>query len=545
MKRAGATLPAVQRTILAADRGPARHLLGWAYEAAARVYAAYARRGEPAASAYVRGTQANRDARHGVTDIDIVVVTAPDPAGTARRRVRRRCLRFSRSVPVMAKVFDAWALVFDEPGLAEVANESALTYGLDDARSAYCGPGSDDDKIRVLERPGLYGAQSTWRLLAGPDRRPADCPPDAAGRRIASWLELQNWWRWVYQACLEPDRPGSAYLCVKIVAEAARIWLWLARGELVADRSMALVRGPAELPAETETFALARELQHGLQRARSAPLPDFLPAFVRLSSMIAEELMRQLAPAGTTEVRLLMPAGGELALPHGDLPPHVFAGGGPTLLPLVDWRALAVPSEPDETFAMAGVDPGDPGALAAIATAVQRGPYLTLSAPQILLRPTRMGGRGRLRAIQCQATDPVSFALLSGDPTARFPNVRGWSVDHMARRAVAEHREWLRTESADGDGIALAGLITAVRAALLSEAVTDGEPELPLTADATLDLLARRAPATSSLAGEARKAYQHFAVTWSSPPTSLVRASAMLVLGLPAYATPQPVPEAA
>jgi DNA-binding NarL/FixJ family response regulator len=48
--------------------------------------------------------------------------------------------------------------------------------------------------------------------------------------------------------------------------------------------------------------------------------------------------------------------------------------------------------------------------------------------------------RSRLRAVTCPVTDPVSFALVAGGTVARFPNVDGWSAEHAARRAVAEHR---------------------------------------------------------------------------------------------------------
>ena len=60
--------------MLRVDRGPGRALLAFAYESVARAYAAYVCRGEPGAAAYVRGTLASREALHGLTDVDIVVV---------------------------------------------------------------------------------------------------------------------------------------------------------------------------------------------------------------------------------------------------------------------------------------------------------------------------------------------------------------------------------------------------------------------------------------------------------------------------------------
>ena len=91
---------------------------------------------------------------------------------------------------------------------------------------------------------------------------------------------------------------------------------------------------------------------------------------------------------------------------------------------------------------------------------------MTLRADQLLLRPLPSGGRGRLRTVQCELTDPVSFALARADRTARFSNARGWSIQDTASRAVAEHRAWLDAGAEEHDGTALGMLITAARAAL-------------------------------------------------------------------------------
>jgi hypothetical protein len=481
---------------------------------------------------------ASGEALHGVTDVDIVVVVGPDPTGAARARVRDRCRRATRWLPPLGLLVDDWPLIHDEPGLAQVAARSTLTYGLDHGDAAYSGPGSDVDKIRMLERPGLYGPGRTWRLLAGPDRRPDESADDVATRRSVSWLELQNWWRWAFKACLEPDRPGSAYTCVKLIAEAVRIWLWLTRGEHVADRPTALVRGRAEFPEEAEAFERALRLHGALRHARNAPLADFLPAFVRLSSLIAEGLTRQLGDLGLTEVRLLAADDGRLALPHGGLPRAVATGDEtePRLIPLVDWRALVIPRDPDETFALGAGDPGDPRAVRDAATASRRGRYPTLCTGQLMIRPTPMGGRGRLRAIQCELTDPVSFALARGAGVAEFPIARGLSIEDTARRAVAEHRSWLAFGTVERGGTALGPLITAARAALLWETVVDGRPELPLTVDATLEMLAARAPNAASATAGAREAYHDYAFTRSPAPASVVSGLRSLVLALPAYA---------
>lgn len=529
--------------MFAVDRGPGRRLLRFIYEATARGYGSYARRGETHAATYVRGTLASGELLPGLADVDVIILLPPDPTGAARARVRRHFARAARMAPgIIDLVFDG-PMVYDETGLEQVAGRSTLTYGLDNGGAIYSGPNSDVDKIRLLERPELYGSTRTWRRLHGPERRPAEAGQDAAMRRVASWLELQNWWRWAFDACTEPNRPRNAYLCVKLIAETARIWLWLTRGDQIVDRAAALARGRVALPAEALAFERASELYRTLRRMPAAPLAEFLPPFVRLSSRLADELARQVAPAGVTEVRLRLTADSELALPHGDLPAENMAAWGavaPRLVPLLDWRSLAMPKEPDETFALVGGDPGDPSVLAAAATAVDRGPYVTLSAERLMLRPTPAGGRARLRAVQCQVTDPVSFALASGAWVASFPNVPGFSIQDAARRALAEHSAWLTARGRKRDRTDLGRLISSARAALLWQSVADDEPELPLTADATLELLADRAVGAASVIAAAREAYHDFARTWAPPPEEVSRGLHAVVTALPAYAARPP-----
>jgi hypothetical protein len=368
--------------------------------------------------------------------------------------------------------------------------------------------------------------------------------PDARTCHDSTWLELQNWWRHAFIACAEPERFESAYMCVKLIAEAARIWLWIRREERVANRAQALARATLELPAESETFARARRLQASLHAMPSAPLADFLAAFARLSTYVAGELTRQVAPAGTTEVRLLAGRQGFFALPHGGLPAtSAAAWPDATLLPLGDWRAVVAPSEPDETFTIVAGSPGDPEIVGATAAAAaEPGPYLTLAAGGLMVRPTTGWGPGRLRSVQCEVTDPVSFALARGSQVAKFANVRGFSVQDTARRAVAEHAAWLRARPSEHPGTTLGRLITAARAGLLWQTLIDGTAELALTADATLGLLGAQAHA-ESLAEEIQEAYHEFASSRNPPSPRLAKALRKIVLSLPAYDRRQPAPE--
>jgi hypothetical protein len=549
----------LQRVMLRSDRGPMRSLWRLAYAITARCYLAYVRRGEPASAAFVYGSLAWGDELlPGVSDIDVVVVVAPDPAarGVARERVRRRCGRVRRALPVLGDILFGWPTVYEQADLADAVAASTLTYRLSSepwrerTHAVYSGPKSDNDKICLAEHPQLYGPTHGWRLVAGPDRRPPPPALDADYRRIAAWLELQYWWQLAFDACVHPGQLHNASLCVKLIAEPVRIWLWLAHGEPVSTRAEALDRGPGVFPAEAEAFERARDIQHRLRSLPTAPLAELLPAFVRLSQQVARELALQVEPAGSTEVRLEWSDGDALALPDGGWAPAQptrWDEPAPRLLPLVDWRGLVEPSLPD-TFTMIDGDPGDPATLAAGAPVVDGGTYPTLSAGELQVRPVEAAGRPRLRTLQCPQTDPVSFALAADAAVAHFPDVAGFSLGAVAARAVAEHAVWLGTGERGVQE--LARLIGAARAALLWESIDAGEPELQLTADATLDALRARGADPPGAAEAARESYRAFAASRRPVPESVVvalsdRLVALrdCVAALPTYASsPVPLP---
>jgi hypothetical protein len=530
-------------------RGPARLLWALLYRGLARAYAMYAAHGETGASTYLRGSLATGEVLAGLTDIDVEVVLAGSvDVDAARRRVQRRFERGQRALPVIGELLFDWPNVFEEGELADVAAHTVFTYGLGDRppRSAYLGSHLNAAGRRLLERPELYGPARSWRRLNGPDRLPGKAPDHADARRLGAWLELQDWWRWAFDACVHPHRPRNAHLCVKVVAEPVRCWLWLVDGQRVDSRIEALERGLERLPDHAEDFAWALELARGLASTRRAPLGSALPRLLALSALVAREIARGIEPAGQTEVRLRHSADRRLAFPDGDWrPAHspLLGAPPPTLLPLVDWRALAAGREVDETFAIVPGNAADPAIVAAIATAMDRGPYPTLSTHGLLIRPAPMGGRQTLRAVQCPATDPVSFALAADASLAMFPNVTGWSIEDTARRAVAEHAAWLaqrRGRPVERDFPALSVLVTAARAGLLWQSVEAGEPELPLTADATLESLGEILPGAVAIADAAREVYPELADSWDPPAPSLLAALREAVERLPAYASEQP-----
>ena len=482
----------------------------------------------------------------GLSDIDLAVILPGDPAapGAARDRATRRWERLRR-VPVTGLVLDL-PRIYEDDELRDIAGGSALTYGLgggqgNASEAGDVGSPTSLDAIRMLGRPGLYAPTDDWRLLAGPDRRPRDRARGVQCRRLAAWLELVHWWRLVFPACIDPRGPRAADLCVKIVAEPARIWLWLAHRERATGRIDTLRRVLRRLPVEEEALIHAIALRRSLPDGPPGPLHDALPTALRLTARIADLLVHEVADEATTAVRLVGdPA--EMILPNGGWRrTESLAGGGhPILLPLADWRALALPLLPDESFAPLPGDPGDPEVLGTAAETQRAGPYPAFRADELIVLPGTPLWRNRLRAVQCPVTDPVSFALVEGRRVAAFPQVCGWSAEDSARRAVAEHRAPLLVASENTRGRALGRLFTGARAALFLESIRGGNPELPLTVLETARRLCERSSSARVVAEDAVERYREFALRGVQPPEGTVSAMQRLVLCLPAYADGRP-----
>ncbi len=505
--------------MLRTGRGALRPLWARLYGAALQGVAAYLRRTSRDAAVYVCRSLAVGEPVYGLSDIDVVMVVPGDRARpeAEHKRVKHRWQELCRRLPLVRELFPDTAF-YEDFELREAIAGSVFTYGLNGHdrpftgdRAAFFGRRPPADDFGLRSRPGLEGPMRDWRLVAGPERRPQLPPHDDQARRVGAWLELQFWWAFAFGMAADPLRPRSAFLCVKLIAEPARVWLAL-DGEEVYDRREALRSALERLPEEEEAIRRALDLHDALHLSPSPPVTELFPPFLRLSARIAQRVSTEAREAGETEVRLVWDGPGELAIPDQD--PSVAQE---TLLPLVDWRALAAPSLVDEAFALSAGDAGDPDVLGAAARGARTGAYPALSVDGLLLLPA-LGGweRAFLRGVQCQASDPVSFALASGAGTARFPNVDGWCADHWARRSVAEHRAWLadgrdranacRREWLDGHGEhapppvrALAKLLTAARAGLFFESLEQGQPELCLTAAAVSRRLAAAAPSPATV----------------------------------------------
>jgi hypothetical protein len=540
-----------------------RALWARAHELAIRLVAvAFARTG--GATVFVKGSFGFGDPVYGVSDIDLVIVVpgAGDRVADAQAvaNVKHRWRRIARLFPPLNELFHIF--VYDSQSLRDAASASCFTFGLEEQppRAGFLGPRPLIDEMGLQERPELYGPTRDWRLVSGHQAELAWPPDDLTRRWIASWLELQFWWRYVFPVCVDPSGPRLPYLCVKLVAEPARIWLWLAHGEQLFSRVDVLHRALERLPDEEDAFRRALELHRALPTSPAPPLAEMLPHLVRLSSLIARELCRQLEPATATAVQLAG-ATGQAVTNRG-----LSSLSGTPWLPLVDWRARTVPPLPDELFCLSESDPGDPVALAAAAVAEGPEEYRALRGDRLLILPAaRAEGRGRgsepeqgsarfhrvkLRGIQCPPTDPVSFALANGESAALFPNVPGWSARDSAYRAVAEHAAWLAAGRTDGDvrgwvaaqtasappaAVSLGRLFTAARAGLFLESLT-GKAELALTVPAVAEMLVGRDPATAGTVDDAVAGY----AAWRSghpaaPRPELVKAFAAIVAKLPAY----------
>jgi hypothetical protein len=523
----------LQRLMLRTGRGPLRPLWRLAHEALARGAGLYLRGRDPGAAVYVRASLGVGDPVYGLSDIDLAVAI-PGGAKNGVADRERRLQRWSLMLDVE---------IYEERDLQAESAAPVLTHGLKGRAPApvYRAGLAGLAPPRLQERPGLYGPLCDWRLLVGPEHRPQPRDWMPGERSLAAWLELQFWWRQAFRACVDPPGPRKPYLCVKLVAEPARILLWLVHGERIERRKEILERALRLMPEEEASLRMALATLERLPDVPEPPLEDAMRSLVRQSSRLGEVLSQETADAGATQVRLVRTDGG---LP---LPPGAAAGlrslargrPEPELLPLTDWRARAMPSplEPDETFAVIPGDPADPGTVGAAATVAATGPYPALRFDGLLVLAARSWWRSRLRAPQCAVSDPVSFALMAKRNVADFPNASGWSAQDSARRAVAEHMVWLEETPAGPEqmGEALARLLAAARAAHFLTSIEEGAPALPVTLTDAGRALAGDDPGARAIAEQACGEYEAYRVGRSAPSEATVAALRKKVLRLPAY----------
>ncbi len=361
-------------------------------------------------------------------------------------------------------------------------------------------------------------------------------PPNPHGRRLSAWLELQFWWLQAFRACAEPSARWVPYACVKLMTEPARIWLWLVHGRRFVERRGLIGQALRELPEEEHALRLALGLLDSLGRRPEAPLALALDSCERVSQRIARTLAADLEPAGTTDVRLVGGAPEEPIVPASSLRSlRRTAGEEHRTLPLVDWRARVWSLPPDECFAPLDGPRPDPAFLGAAAISGNAGAYAGLRLGELLVIPSLR--RARLRAVQCPATDPVSFALFDGAAAASFPEVPGWSARDSARRAVSEHLGWLLSSHPPADDVEkVARLFAAARAALFLETLDTGDPELALTVAAVAGRLDDVVGGKDAVALDAYRAYRAARVEGEPIPQGLADSLRSVVAHLRPYA---------
>ncbi len=492
---------------------------------------------------YLRGGFGGGEPLPGVSDVDLVVVV-PDKAGetrAARRLVQRRWRSLRRRLPPLAELVEV--RVEDTGSVRSASAAPAHAHGLNESgmpdAALYSGRAAHARSDHLDERPGLYGPLGDWRpLRRAPAPSPATWEPPL--RPVAAWLELQFWWTQAFGLCRHPAGPRAASSCVKVVAEAARIWLWLARGERATDRADALERALRALPEERDLLLSTLALSRALRRSPRPPLDRAMGGLVGLSQRVADWFAAETRRAGSTPVRL---CSGEREtippFPPASVPLSALAGtdGGLRLLPLVDWRARTLPVGEDAALAAVAGSPARPELVSALANAAGTGAYPVLQTGDLIVLPAASWWRGRLRAAQCAATDPVSFALLAGRSAASFPQIAGLSASDCARRAVAEHRGWLDSERAARrlpPQAALSVLLGAARAAFFLASVEEGAAELATTGDAVLDELAAFGEARA--AEDTRTALRAARFAAVPPSDAAIGALRRAVERLPAYA---------
>jgi predicted nucleotidyltransferase len=524
---------ALSRMALRTEQTFLRPLWAALYGSLARIAAAYLRRGLPRVSVHLAGSLGRGEPVYGLSDLDLVVVVpgseADVQAASAAVDARRRRLR--RFVPGFDRL--ANVAVFGERRLVDEWQETCLTHGIDrgggrEPDGGYLRPvGLRDDLLRHL-LPGLWGPGSPWTHLAGPPVAWPPPPASAAYRRLTPWLQLQWWWRYSFLVATHPELHSAPYNCFKLVAEPARIWLWLAAGER-AGRRGAIARAIDLLPAEEAVLRRALDLRARLGRSPEPPIADTLGWLVRCATRISALIETEIAAEPRTEVDLIGDAG---SFPSG-IPEAAGAEAAP--VPFVDWRARVMPRRVDEVLVPLTGDPTDPAAVAAASRLAAGGVHPVLRRDGLLVLPTE-DLRQALRAVQFADSDPVSFALLGGRSSASFPDVPGWSARDSALRAVAEHRNWLALREQDTSPvIALERLITAARAALFLESFEAGQPRLPMTGAATMECLADRFPDGRAVADAAVETISAARTDPGQPDSSLLRAARQLVGRLPVY----------
>ena len=522
--------------MLRTGRSPLRHLWRALYLATARAAAVWlARKG---GTIYLTGSLAHGEPLYGLSDLDLVAVSR-DQDG--RKQMERDLARLYRAAPTLRRLM-AHTGLYDRAELDAVTSSTFLTYGCGTGEASFLGAGVRDPMI-LLERPGLGGPARDWRRLRGP----LAARPIARTRqdeRIAAWLELQHRWKLAYSRWADPPSYATAAGVATLLAEIARIWLWLVAGEDVTGRRGPLERAACLLEDERQPLPAAVSVLERLPRCQPLPAAELWSSYLRLSERIARCIGEELRGLPVRQVEL-----------DGDpLPRGLSLRDWPGLaLPRVSWTSDGLATVPLEFFDVVGDNAAELAAVVDAACAGTAEYWPSLRSGPLLLRPSREPwGRGRLRGLEIQASDPVSFALAAGETAAPFPEVSGWSARDRALRSVAEHRAWLHEErdepelrpswvgarplATEPTPASVSLLLSAARAALFLDTVEEGPARLTLTDQATVAALAAGDPAAAE-PGEQALAYLRDRDPQERPDPAMVMRLRAAVIRLRAFAS--------
>lgn len=504
---------AARRLMIRTGRGPAREIWRLAYGTLLRLLVAVLKVAS-AETVYVRGSFGAGEPVYGLSDVDLIAVARP---GAPCERLRRRVVRWYGVFPSSRDAVEV--AILDRDHLEEACVSPFMTFPWDPSagravpRARYYGRRAFREPLGPRLEGGLklYGPGRVWKPLARRD--PVALLPRSPDhfRWLWGWSELQFIWKCAYRTCASRSAEHAAYFSTKMVAEPARIWLWLDSGTPPPARVQdVLAAAVPAMPEEEPILQRALALRHSLPSAAEAPLAESLAFLCRVSMRIADRLAETGARAELTRITL-----------EGD------DGDGPHRHPLADWRSCVLGDAFEDEFTLVDGSPDDPAALATVALSSLDGPYRAMRAGRLLVFPTARTGlwplaRTGLRAVQCPSSDPVSFALIEGHRVAEFPELAGWSARERAERGVLEHQAWLAAdERSEPDARRRLGMLfSAARAAQFARSVAAGDARLTLCPAATV--AGYEGPARMS----AEAAYEEYETSRARrrPPTPAVAA---------------------
>lgn len=502
-----------------------------AYKVFTRLVAAYLQHGLSDTDVYLAGSGASREVVVGLSDVDLVVLLGGDKDEVAQLRgiVLRRWRRLQRLLgPAKRAVGIA---LYSERDLADGDGGTALTYGLAgreaaiEATGGYLRPGRPVDDLYRRLHPGIYGPGRGWTQVGSRHRTPQAALRNPDYRRLAAWLEMQWWWRFAYELCVSEKLDFASYLSFKLVAEPARIWLWLGYDIRPQGRRQAVEAALAFLPEEEHVLRGALDLHARLPRHRTPPRAETLAWLLRMGDRIARLLQEELRPHGSLEVKLR--DGAVVPRREGREALEKLSAWAPIRcrVPLADWRSRAMPHVADELLVTVEADPCEPSALGGLARSAVTGLQPAVKAGSLLVLPADASTQEvLLRAVQIAGFDPVSFALLENRSVASFPEVAGLSAADCARRAVDEHAAWLGFLQPDetlGE-VDFGRLFTAARAALFLETIGSSDPQLPLSAGATVKMIAELHGGDVPTAEDAYAGFIQWRTEGERPPAGLI-----------------------